>query len=106
MKKESFAQLQKGKPKGNKSQQSHEMGYVQPANIKTLTIEEINNAVDDDPNNNIVPITGVDVAHDDAVVDLQDEEFDYMINLFDRMKEKFSEEELINIVDCHNKELI
>ena len=36
------------------------MGFVQPAKIEKMTIEEINDCIDDEPNNNIVPITGVD----------------------------------------------
>ena len=38
------------------------LGFVQVAEIKKVSVEEINNSIDDEPKNNIVEIIGVDNA--------------------------------------------
>ena len=53
-----FAQVSQGKrTKSFKKNKSNGMGFVQVAKIEKLTIDEIKNSIDDEPNNNIVEIT-------------------------------------------------
>ena len=45
------------------------MGFVQVAKIEKLSIDEIKNSIDDEPNNNIVEITGVNP--DDSTIEVE-----------------------------------
>ena len=45
------------------------MGFVQLAKIEKLSVDEIKNSIDDEPNNNIVEITGVNP--DDSTIKVE-----------------------------------
>ena len=55
-----FAQVSQGKRNKSPRKNKHNgMGFVQLAKIEKLSADEIKKSIDDEPNNNIVEITGV-----------------------------------------------
>ena len=55
-----FAQVSQGKKARGSKKKCNGLGFVQVAKIKELSMDEINNIINDEPNNNIVEITEVD----------------------------------------------